>query len=176
MKNIKKKAVLSGLIIAAIMSGISGSSAVNTPVVPVAKNPIVNTSNVAGISITSAMVQDNVDPKTKKAITDRLLIAVVNKGSKSATGFEIFYAMTDSVTKATENYYLPLTGFTLKPGATGYLNFDGKTGAGHFPENKFSLYRSSTNEVKFNIQLSAKGYKIAASTAVKDKGTGEKVD
>jgi hypothetical protein len=176
MINMAKKAFISSLIVTVIASGISGATAANKPVVPVAKNPIVNTSNVAGISITSAMVQDNVDPKTKKAITDRLLIAVVNKGSKSATGFEIFYSMTDSATKATENYYLPLTGFTLKPGATGYLNFDGKTGVGHFPENKFSLYRSSTNEVKFNIQLSAKGYKIAASTAVKDKGTGEKVD
>jgi hypothetical protein len=175
MKNMRK-AFLSGLVVATLVSGISGAIAANNPVVPVGKNPIVNTSKVAGISIISAMVQDNVDPKTKKAITDRLLITVVNKGSKPATGFEIFYSMTDSTTKATENYYLPLTGFTLKAGATGYLNFDGKAGVGHYPENKFSLYRSSTNEVKFNIQLSAKGYKIATSTAVKDKGTGEKVD
>jgi len=171
-----RKAFLSGLVVTTLVSGISGAIAANNPVVPVGKNPIVNTSKVAGISIISAMVQDNVDPKTKKAITDRLLITVVNKGSKPATGFEIFYSMTDSTTKATENYYLPLTGFTLKAGATGYLNFDGKAGVGHYPENKFSLYRSSTNEVKFNIQLSAKGYKIATSTAVKDKGTGEKVD
>lgn len=175
MKNMRK-AFLSGLVLTTLVSGISGAIAANNPVVPVGKNPIVNTSKVAGISIISAMVQDNVDPKTKKAITDRLLITVVNKGSKPATGFEIFYSMTDSTTKATENYYLPLTGFTLKAGATGYLNFDGKAGVGHYPENKFSLYRSSTNEVKFNIQLSAKGYKIAKSTAVKDKGTGEKVD
>jgi len=175
MKNMRK-AFLSGLVVTTLVSGISGAIAANNPVVPVGKNPIVNTSKVAGISIISAMVQDNVDPKTKKAITDRLLITVVNKGSKPATGFEIFYSMTDSTTKATENYYLPLTGFTLKAGATGYLNFDGKAGVGHYPENKFSLYRSSTNEVKFNIQLSAKGYKIATSTAVKDKGTGEKVD
>jgi hypothetical protein len=176
MKNMTKKALISGLVAAVLASGISGASAANKPVVPVAKNPIVNTSNIVGISITSAMVQDNVDPKTKKAITDRLLVTVVNNGSKPATGFEIFYSMTDSTTKATENYYLPLTGFTLKAGATGYLNFDGKAGVGHYPENKFSLYRSSTNEVKFNIQLSAKGYKIATSSAVKDKGTGEKVD
>ena len=175
MKNMRK-AFLSGLVVATLVSGISGAIAANNPVVPVGKNPIVNTSKIAGISITSAMVQDNVDPKTKKAITDRLLVTVVNKASKPATGFEIFYSMTDSTTKATENYYLPLTGFTLKAGATGYLNFDGKAGVGHYPENKFSLYRSSTNEVKFNIQLSAKGYKIATSSAVKDKGTGEKVD
>ena len=176
MKNMRMKTLVSGLIVTVLASGIPAASAANKPVVPVAKNPIVNRSNVAGISITSAMVQDNVDPKTKKAITDRLLITVVNKGSKTATGFKIFYSMTDSVTKATEKYHLPLTGFTLKAGATGYLNFDGKTGVGHFPENKFSLYRSSTNEVKFDIQLSAKGYKIASATAVKDKGTGEKVD
>lgn len=176
MKNSKRNVLLSGFIITAIVTGVSGAGAANKPVVPVAKNPIVNTSKVAGISITSAMVQDNVDPVTKKAITDRLLIAVVNKGSKPATRFEIFYSMTDSVTKATENYYMPLTGFTVKAGATGYLNFDGKSGIGHFPENKFSLYRSSTNEVKFKIQLNADGYKTAKASAVKDKGTGEKVD
>lgn len=90
MKNMTKKALISSFIIVAIMSGITGASAANKPVLPVSKNPIVNTSKVAGISITSAKVQDNVNPVTKKAITDRLLIAVVNKGSKPATGFEIF--------------------------------------------------------------------------------------
>ena len=194
MKSIKKNTVISGFTLAVlagalVLSGCSSSSKETAPtevasstakpvvhIVPVAENPIVNTSEVAGISITSAMVQDNVDPVTRKAITDRLLVAVMNMGSTPATGFEIFYSMTDSVTKATENYYLPLTGFEVKAGGTGYLDFDGKTGVGHFPENKFSLYRSSTNEVKFNIQLSANGYKVATATAVKDKGTGEKVD
>lgn len=194
MKSIKENTVMSGLTLvtlvgALVLSGCSNSSKETSPtvlasstakpvvlVVPVAENPIVNISNVVGISITSAMVQDNVDPVTKKAITDRLLVTVVNTGSTTATGFEIYYSMTDSVTKVVENYYLPLTGFELKAGETGYLNFDGKTGVGHFPENKFSLYRSSTNEVTFKIQLSANGYKVATSTAVKDKGTGEKVD
>ena len=176
MKNIKKSSMIAGFIVATLFTGLSTGNAAPKPVVPVAKNPIINSSKVSGISIASAKVQDNIDPVTKKAITDRLLIAVVNKGTKAATGFEIYYTMTDSVTKASENYSLSLTGFTVKAGKTGYLNFDGKTGVGHFPENKFSIYRSSTNEVKFKIQISAKGYKIANSTAVKDKGTSEKVD
>lgn len=176
MKKMKKISVIAGLMIVTVIAGSSGASAATKPVVPVTKNPIVNSSKITGISITSAMVQDNVDPVTKKAITDRLLIAVTNKGKNPAIGFEIYYSMTDSVTKVTENYYLPLTGFTLNAGATGYLNFDGKSGVGHFPENQFSLYRASTNEVKFNIQLSAKGYKIATAKSVKAKGTGEKVD
>jgi len=191
MKSNKKNTVISGFTFVAlagalVLSGCSSSSketaptevasSTSKPIVPVVENPIVNTSEVAGISITSAMVQDNVDPVTKKAITDRLLVTVVNTGSTPVIGFEIFYSMTDSVTKVAENYYLPLTGFELKAGETGYLNFDGKTGVGHFPENKFSLYRSSTNEVTFKIQLSANGYKVATATAVKDKGTGEKVD
>ncbi len=45
-----------------------------------------------------------------------------------------------------------------------------------FPENDFSIYRSSTNEVDFAIQVSAVNAEIATATAVKATGTGEKVD
>jgi len=155
---------------------VGTANAAIKPVVPVAKNPIVNASKVAGISILSAMVQDNVDPTTGKAIPDRLLIKVGNSSTKIASGFEIYYTMVDSVTKQTENYYQMLNGFSVKPKSVAYLNFDGKAGFGHFPENKYSVYRASTNEVKFSILLSAKGFKIANGSAIKAKGTGEKVD
>ena len=172
----KKNTIAKLLVSTFLVVSIGSATALPKPVVPVTKNPIVNTSTAPGITITSAKVQDNVDPITKKAIPDRLLMKVVNKSSKPASGFEIFYTMKDSSTKAKESYYQKLTGFTVKAGATSYLYFDNLAGAGHFPENIFSIYRSSTNEVKFAIVLSAKGFKIATASAVKDKGTGEKVD
>lgn len=172
----KKSGIVNILVITSLLVPIGSAMAVPKPLIPVAKNPIVNRSLSAGIIIASAMVQDNVDPSTKRAIPDRLMLKVVNKSSKPASGFEIFYTMRDSSTKVSESYYQKLTGFNLKAGATSYLYFDNLAGAGHFLENKFSIYRSSVNEVKFSIILSAKGFKVATASAVKDKGTGEKVD
>lgn len=175
--NLKTKIRLASLLSVAIVISAGGSVIASTKlVVPVTKNPIVNNSTVSGLSVVSAMVQDNVDPATGKAIADRLLIKVGNASTKVATGFEIYYTMVDGVTKQSESYYQKLTGFSVKPKGIAYLNFDGKAGFGHYPENKYSIYRSSNNEVKFAIILSANGFKIATGTAVKAKGTGEKVD
>jgi hypothetical protein len=38
------------------------------------------------------------------------------------------------------------------------------------------VYRSSTNQVDFDIQVSAAGVAVATATTSKDPGTGEKVD
>ncbi|MBI3428883.1 MAG: hypothetical protein HY050_02245 [Actinobacteria bacterium] len=162
------------LVGAAMVASIGVSSAATKLLIPVTKNPIVNKSSVPGLSITMATVENNVDPVTKKDLTDFLLLTVANKSSKAASGVEIFYTMKDSVSKASESYYQKLSNFTIKAGGVGILYFDNGAGVGHFPENKFSLYRSSQNEVKFSILLSAKGLKIAKAVAIKSKGTGEK--
>jgi len=61
----------------------------------------------------------------------------------------------------------------LAAGETKTIYFDNQTSAGHYPENKYSLYRSSQNEVDFSIQVSAPGFKPATATAKKAAGTGE---
>ena len=157
-------------------SGTSQTPSGTSVIVPVARNPISNGSTVSGLSILKAEVENNLDPLTNKPIADRLMIHVENGNATVATGFEIFYTMTDMVTKASESYYFKLTDFSIQPGSSGYLYFDNKPGIGHFPENKFSIYRSSKNEVDFIIELSAQGLKPVTSTAIKSKGTGEKVD
>jgi hypothetical protein len=144
-------------------------------VLPVDSNPIVNTSTAPGLSIVSAAVEDNVDPVTKAPIADRLQLSVRNDTAKDLSGFEIYYVMTDVTTGQSESYYQDLTGFTVPAGATSTLSFDGQPGAGHFPENQFSLYRSSTNQVDFTIELSATGVQVATATASKGAGTGEVV-
>lgn len=142
---------------------------------PVSTNPIVNASTTPGLSIVSAMAENNVDPTTNKPIADRLQITVKNSSSSSLTGFEVFYTMTDATTKKSESYYVPLTGVTVAAGASATFFFDNQAGSNHFGENKFSLYRSSTNQVDFTIEVSAKGAAVAKGTAVKGKGTGEVV-
>ena len=157
-------------------SAAAASGAPSGVVLPVASNPIVNTATASMLAITYAAVEDNVDPATGKAIDDRLQLTLKNSGSTSLTGIEVYYEMTDVVTGAKEGYYQKLDGLSIPAGQDATVYFDNTTDPGHYPENQFSIYRSSTNEVDFAIQASAPGAKIATATAVKATGTGEKVD
>jgi hypothetical protein len=145
-------------------------------VLPVAADPIVNPSTTAGLSIAAAAVEDNVDPATKKAISDRLQVTLANSTSAPLTNVEIYYEMTDVTTKQSEGYYMALDGVTVPAHGETTVYFDNESAAGHFPENKFSLYRSSVNEVDFTIEASADGVAIATGTATKGAGTGEQAD
>lgn len=145
-------------------------------VLPVTSNPIVNNATASTLEVSFAGVEDLVDPATGKAIDDRLMLTLKNTGTTPMTGLEVYYEMTDVVTGAKEAYYQKLDGVTIPAGQETTVYFDNQTDPGHFPENQFSLFRSSTNEVDFAIQVSAPDAKIATATAVKATGTGEKVD
>jgi hypothetical protein len=147
-----------------------------TQVLPVASNPIQNTATQAGLTITDAMVENNIDPSTQKALSDKLQMTLKNSASTTMSDFEIYYKMTDAKTKKTEGYYHKLTGLTLAPGEAETIYFDNGTAAGHFPENVYSLYRTSKNEVTFDIEVSAIGFKPATATAKKSVGTTETQD
>lgn len=82
--------------------------------------------------------------------------------------------MTDAVTKKIEGYYQKLTDFQIKPGETKTIYFDNENSAGHYQENRYSLYRTSKNEVLFTIEVSATGYAPATAETKKAPGTGEK--
>jgi len=154
----------------------SGTSTAAAPVLPVDSNPIVNASTARGLTIVTAAAEDVVDPATKAAITDRLQVTVRNDTATELTSFEIYYVMTDVTTGQSEAYYQALTEFTVAAGATGTLSFDGETGPGHFPENTFSIYRSSKNQVDFTIEVSAAGVQVANATATKGSGVGDAAD
>lgn len=143
-------------------------------VLPIASNPIVNHSTTPGLAITYAAVENNVDPATNNPIGDQLELTLRNTTGAPMTGIEVYYEMTDIVTNAKEGYYQKLSGVTIAPNQATTVYFDGKNQSGHFPENQFSIYRSSPNEVHFKIWASAPGIRIAETSAVKSKGTGEK--
>ena len=150
------------------------STSVSVQVLPVAANPIVNDATQDGLQITGAMAENNVDPATKKDLTDRLQFTIKNTGTQPVSDPEVYYQMTDSTTKKTEGYYQKLTGLSVAPGAEVTVYFDNVSGPGHYPENAYSLYRTSPNEVVIAIEVSATGYKPAMGQAVKAVGTGEK--
>ena len=154
----------------------SGSSSAAGPVLPVDSNPIVNASTAPGLTIVKAAAEDVVDPATNADVTDRLQVTVRNDTTTELTSFEIYYVMTAVTTGQSEAYYQALTGFTVAAGATGTLSFDGETGPGHFPENTFSIYRSSKNQVDFTIEVSAAGVQVANAIATKGSGVGDAAD
>lgn len=170
------------LAVAILLAGCStsvGSSATTSPapaVLPATQDPIVNTATAATLAVTYAAAENNVDPATGKTIADRLELTLKNSGTAPLSGLEVYYTMTDAKTGKKEGYYQKLTGLTLPAGQSSTVYFDGKQGTGHYPENTFSIYRSSTNQVDFRIEVSAPGAKIALATATKSPGTGEKVD
>ncbi len=158
----------------AASGGTSGAGNAST-LLPVTSNPIHNTSTAPGLSVVSAIAENNVDPLTKQPIADRLQVTLKNTSASPLTGFEIFFTMTDAATHASESYYLPLSGLTLAAGATTDVYFDNQRAARHYAENKYSIYRTSKNKVDFAIEVSAQGVAVAKGSAVKGAGTGEVV-
>lgn len=150
------------------------ASPVGGPVLPVASDPIMNTSTKPGLEITGIMVENNVDPATKKDLSDRLQMTFVNTSSSTLSDLEAYYDMTDSKTHKSEGYYQKLTGLTIVPGASQTIYFDTESGPGHYPENIYSLYRTSPNEVVIDVKVSAPGYAPATAQVKKAVGTGEK--
>jgi hypothetical protein len=144
------------------------------PVLPVPSDPIVNTSTKPGLEITGIMVENNVDPVTKQDLSDRLQMTLVNTSSSTLSDLEVYYNMTDSKTNKSEGYYQTLTGLTIAPGASQTIYFDTESGPGHYPENIYSLYRTSPNEVVIDVKVSAPGYAPATAQVKKAVGTGEK--
>lgn len=154
----------------------STAAAGTAVVLPVDTNPIVNNLTNQDLQVVNAAVEDLTDPVSGAAINDRLMLTLKNNGSTTLSNFEVFYQMTDVTTGATESYYQKLDGFSLAAGAQDYVFFDNLTDPNHYPENQFSLYRSSQNQVDFQITVSSDGAAIATATATKSVGTGEKVD
>ncbi len=146
------------------------------PVLPVADNPISNTSTVQSLKIDSVIVENNVD-SSGKAASDHLEIALANTGTTQLTALEVFYTFTDPTTNVTESYYAKLpTDFTIPAGGQRTAHFD-KTGKpDHFPVNEFSLYYTSKNALEVTVTVSATDAAIQTTTLQKDAGGAEAAD
>ncbi|HVL23256.1 MAG TPA: hypothetical protein VM450_04180 [Thermomicrobiales bacterium] len=142
-------------------------------VLPVPANPIVNTSTAPGLKIDKVLVEDNVDPATGKDAADHLEIALSNESDQELSGFEVYYEITDLTTDAKEGYCTPLEGFTIPAGEQRTVHFDNTGATDHYPDNEFSLYHASKNEMQFDIMVSASGVAPQTATVHKDAGGDE---
>ena len=180
-----KKIILISVMVVVVIGGIAfwqlsksknttaTTKNTTTQVLPVSSNPIQNTSEHPGLVITAADAENNEDPTTKQAISDRLQISLQNTSALPMSNLEIYYQMKDIKTGQTEAYHQVLTGLQIPAKQTTTVYFDNQSGPGHYPESKYSIYRSSQNEVDFTIQVSAPGFKPANATTKKSVGTGE---
>jgi len=142
-------------------------------VLPVPKNPIANTATAPGLTITKALVENNVSPDTGKPVDDHLEIALKNTSAKPLTQIEVFYKITDPKKNASEGYYTKLSGVSLKPGETRTVNFDNTGTPDHYAVNKYSLYYLDKNALVVDITASAPDVKPATFTVKKDSGGAE---
>ena len=154
-----------------------GSQGNSGAVLPVSSNPIKNASTVQTFKIDSVLVENNVDPVTKKIADDHLEIALSNVSGSKLTNIEIYYTFSDPKTKATESYYtkLPAT-FSVPANGKRIVHFDNTGAADHFPDNKFSLYHTNQNEMNVTVIVSADGAAVQTKNLKKDAGGPEKKD
>lgn len=157
-------------------SAVATTGASSSAVLPVASNPIVNTSPVQALKIDSVLVENNVDSSGKIA-SDHLEIALSNTGTTELTGFEVFYTFADSTAGISESYYaqLPDT-FTIPSGGQRIAHFDNTGAPDHFPVNDFSLYYTSSNALEVTVTVSAANAAQQTVTVKKDAGGTETAD
>jgi hypothetical protein len=141
-----------------------------------ADNPIHNNAAQEGFKITEAIVENNVNPVTKKDAPDHLEVTLQNIANKDLSGFECYYTITDLETKKKEGYYVKLSNFGLKSGETKTIHFDNQNEPNHFTENPNSIYRTNGNAKIFDLILSVSGYKVVTVQINKDAGSDEKAD
>ena len=157
-------------------SAQADSSAAESTVLPVDENPITNNSTNPVLEVTYAALEDNVDPETGDAVDDCLELTLRNTGTEPLTDLEVYYEFTDVTTGDSEGYHQALGDLEIPAGGETTVFFDNQSGAGHYPENEFSIYRSSANQVDVAVQVSAPAAQIATATASKEAGTDEEED
>jgi hypothetical protein len=155
---------------------VDSGAAIDGPVLPVTANPIANTATASGLKILQVLVENNTDPATGKDAPDHLEIALQNDGQQELSTFEVYYEITDLTTGAKEGYYRKLEGFTIPAGGTRVVHFDNTGEIDHYPDNEFSLYHLSLNELQVDVQVSAAGVAPQSASVKKDAGGDENPD
>lgn len=186
MKKTISSLLAAGLAVAAI-AGCGGGASSAAPaangsapaageqaVLPVARSPIAKTGTASGLTITKALVENNVAASTGKAVDDHLEVALKNTSAKPLSGIGIYYKVTDPSKGASEGYYTKLgPGFAIKPGETRVAHFDGAGAKDHFPVNRYGLYYTDKNALVVDVTAGAQGMKPATFQVKKDSGGAE---
>lgn len=138
-----------------------------------AENPIVETSTTQGFKIDSVLAENNVDAGGA-VVDDHLEITATNtSGADIASGWDLYYSLTDAVTGDVQSFYLPLDGFSLKSGETVHVHVDTTGAAGHFRADPNSSFYKGQNQLKVDVTLHAAGFAPQTSGVKKDAAGAE---
>lgn len=130
----------------------------------------------AGLMIKEVLVENNVDPITKKTTSDHLEIVALNTTSTNISDMTAYYQITDLSGTTIQSFIVPLTWFTLPPAVSKSIHIDIKDGIDHFRADPNSLYYLSKSPLKVEVTLSAKWYKSTTISINKDAGWAELAD
>ena len=145
-------------------------------------NPLAQDGKPTVLTIKSAIVENNEDPKTRKGVDDHLEIQVQNLSGADITGVDLFVTLKDSVTGATENTYRKLAGVIIPKQGVATLHFEPKgdvnfaAATDRFRANPNSSLYKSPNEKTIKIEVAAAGFAPASIDIKKDKGGAETAD
>jgi len=151
----------------------AGGGSSGARVLPVAKNPIRTNGAAPGLTITGALVENNVSPETGKDVPDHLEVRLKNTSAKPLDDIEIYYKIRDETKDVSEGYHMKLEDFVIRPGATRVAHFDDTGEKDHYPVNEYSLYYTDQNELFVDVMAAAPGAKPATFTARKDAASAE---
>jgi hypothetical protein len=135
-------------------------------------NSISNTATSQGFKVSSILVENNKDAAGND-VADHLQFTLQNLTGQAISGFEAYYTIVDTATGKTEGYYKQLAGFSLPPHGSGTVNFDGKSGIGHYGVNMHGIYGTTADQLEFKVEVSAPGFAPVYATATKAPGGAE---
>ena len=149
-----------------------------------ADRPAIPSGGTEGFRMTQAIVENNFDPITKKAVDDHLELTVQSMADKDISNMNAYYTITDQVSGKIEGYIAPLKDFVLKAHETQTIHIDKQTklldsdpGRGHFGiANPNGIYYTSKNSLTFDASVWAEGYAPQSVQIKKDVGGADVAD
>jgi len=129
------------------------------------------------LKINKILVENNVDPITKKGISDHLEVFVTNTSNSPIPNLTLYYKDIDnSGTVVPQSYIINLKWLILKPNKKTSIHVDLSWKPGHFRANPNSMYYLDKNGQTFEVTLNAKWFNAVTKTIKKDPGGPELAD
>ncbi len=131
---------------------------------------------IDGLKIKEILVENNVDPISKKIASDHLEVSLNNTSSKEIKNLTAYYKLSDLSGSTVQSFIVPLKNFVLKANSTENIHIDIKDWLNHFRADPNSLYYFSKNPLKVDVTVNAVWYKAATLSINKDAGWAELAD
>ena len=129
------------------------------------------------LKINKVLVENNIDPITKKCTSDHLEIFAANTTNNPISDLTLYYKDTNnSGAVAPQSYIISLKWLTLQPNKETSIHIDTSWKPGHFRANPNSMYYMDRHWQTFKVILNAKWFNAVTKIVKKDPGGAELAD